>query len=233
MAILKSILNFLFPSYCVVCGRRLLVGEQAICLHCNLKLPRTNTWNDPYNNKLAQRFWGKINPFKKGASYIYHLPHGDSAEIVYDFKYHDRPDVARQIGEMMAQEMGQSGFFDDIDAIIPVPITNKRWRERGYNQCEELAIGITKRYDIPIEMDVIKRKPGIASQVTQTRATRRDNVTGAFYATPKAQRLAGKHCLLLDDIITTGSTLTECCRALESIPGISFSVMSFGCVKNA
>ena len=98
MTVLSTLLDFLFPRYCTVCGKRLEWDEDVICLLCNAMLPRTEYWTTPYDNPVAQLFWGKI-PIEKAIAFCHFKSQTDDAQIIYDMKYHNRQDIAMQMDE--------------------------------------------------------------------------------------------------------------------------------------
>ena len=124
---LSSLLDFIFPRQCPICGNRLELDERPLCLKCNMDIPRTMFWEHPYDNPLARMYWGKI-PVEKAAAYFYFVPKAGTAQMVYGAKYHGRGDIVMDLGKMLADEM--NGFFDDIDCIIPVPISIRRMMQR-------------------------------------------------------------------------------------------------------
>lgn len=230
MSLISSIADFLFPRYCVVCGRRLTTTEQTLCLHCNIDLPRTYLWESPQENILTDRFLGKFT-IQKAASFFYFAPKSGSARIVYDFKYHHDKAAAHDIGVMMGREMMPSGFFDGIDGLLPVPLHPNRYRQRGYNQSEVIAEGISEVTGIPVMKNLLARAVDTETQTRLTHLQRDSNMRGAFVLKPKAEFPGSMHMLLIDDVITTGSTMQGCYEALKRIPDISLSVLSVGCVR--
>lgn len=229
MGVLLSIREFLFPRFCLTCGRRLEMTEHTICSHCNIGLPRTYLWKDPEDNVLAKRYWGRADVVK-AAAYIRFVARGTAADIVYDFKYHHNKKAAREMGRMMAQEIEPSGFLDGIDCIVPVPLTFLRLFRRGYNQSTELAKGIGDVTGIPVVTDALKRTRFKTSQTRLTREERIKNTENAFTLGKNATALEGRHVLLVDDVITTGATTTGCARQIKQIRGTTVSVLSLGCV---
>ena len=152
---LSSLLDFFFPRMCPACGKRLELDEHPLCLRCNVDIPRTMFWEQPYDNPLARMYWGKI-PVEKVVAYFYFTPQSAQARLVYGAKYHGRASIAIELGEMLADEM--KGFFDDIDCIIPLPVSIRRRMMRGYNQSEMIVRGISEATGIPIERHVVIRK---------------------------------------------------------------------------
>jgi len=195
-----------------------------------LHLPRTTFQFTPTDNPMAQLFW-KLLPAQRAAALIYYEPRSEVAQIVYRLKYENRPDIGEDMGRLMANDMQLAGFFDDIDLLLPVPLAQKRLRQRGYNQSEHLAIGISDITHIPIATKVLRRKQFHQSQTQLSHWERQENVEGMFELLD-GNRLQGKHVLLLDDICTTGATLIACGQALKDIPGIRISILTLGFTKS-
>lgn len=265
--LLRSLLDFLFPRFCEVCGTRLEIEEKVICCACNDSLPRTLWWkNNDYTNKpykpndnifkeitdrslilgsntkapkdkaqlfeenlLAQKYWGRANVVN-AMSYMKYEPKSNIAKLVYAFKYQQKDYVAVFLGEQIGKELGMAGFFEGIDFIVPVPLTRKREQKRGYNQCVEIARGISKVTGIKTEERILKRVRFNKSQTKVSGLSRQSNIEGAFALDKKASNAQNSHILLLDDIITTGATTIECCKVLQKIQGVRISVLSLGIV---
>jgi ComF family protein len=225
----SRLLDMIAPRTCVVCGKRLSIEEECICTVCNFRLPRTNFAQDAYENEMAKLFWGRI-PIERCTALMYYHSHAQSANIVYDLKYHNKPEVGNMIGRMMAQEFLQEQFFDDIDIIIPLPLAPERERYRGYNQSFMLAQGINEVTGLPIVSDVVIRKKFIDSQTEKDRWTRLENVEGVFELVC-GEKIQGKHILLVDDVVTTGATICSCGEELGKAGNIKISVISIGFVK--
>lgn len=224
------ILDFISPRQCVVCGKRLSPTERSLCSSCLLHLPRTTYQFTPTDNPMAQLFWHLI-PIQHAAAFIYYEPHSEVAQVVYHMKYADRPDIGEDMGRLMAVEMQQAGFFDDIDLLVPVPLSRKRQRQRGYNQSERLAQGISDITHLPVVTKALRRKHFLQSQTLLSRQERQKNVADMFELRDD-NMLQGRHVLLIDDICTTGATLTACADTLKDIPGLRISILTFGLTKS-
>ena len=124
-------LDFISPRECVVCGHRLAPTERSVCSVCLFHLPRTDFHLNPLDNQMAQLFW-KLTTIQKAAALFYYHPHSEMAQIVYRLKYNNRPDIGEDMGRVMACELQCSDFFSDIDILLPVPLSRKRFRQRGY-----------------------------------------------------------------------------------------------------
>ena len=226
---ITRILDFISPRLCVVCGHRLAPTERSLCGVCLFHLPRTDFHQKPLDNPMAQLFWG-LAPIEKAAALFYYHPHSETAQLVYRLKYNNRPDIGEDMGRMMANELQATEFFSDIDVLLPVPLASKRLRQRGYNQSEQLAIGISDITHLPIVSKVLRRKHFQQSQTTLNRWQRQENVTDTFQL-KEEHLLQGKHVLLIDDICTTGATLIACANVLKTIEGIRISVLTLGFTK--
>ena len=220
------LLDLLAPRLCVMCGRRLSFTEQVLCASCNMHLPRTGFQYQAADNIMARLFWGII-PIERAAALFYYMAGSKPANILYDLKYHDHPEIGREMGVMMAQEFGEAGFFKGIDLLVPVPLARSRQRHRGYNQSLELAKGISCVTGVPIASRVVLRTVFKQSQTQMQRRERQENVEGVFVLSD-ADALRGKHVLLIDDVVTTGATMMACGRELLKAEGVKLSLLSLG-----
>lgn len=224
------ILDFISPRLCVVCGQRLAPTERSLCGVCLFHLPRTNFHLKPLDNPMAQLFW-VLSPVEKAAALFYYHPHAEMAKMVYRLKYNNRPDIGEDMGRVMASELQQSDFFSDIDVLLPVPLSSKRLRQRGYNQSEMLARGVSDVTHLPLVTKALCRKEFHQSQTKLTRWQRQENVADTFHLVDDS-RLKGRHVLLIDDVCTTGATLIACANALKDVEGIHISVLTLGFTKD-
>jgi len=226
----SRLLDLISPRTCVVCGCRLSVSEETICGKCNFHLPRTGFQHEPYENIMAKTFWGQI-PIERAAALFYYEPHAETANILYELKYKNHPEIGEVMGRLMAREFQPEGFFDGIDGIVPVPLARKRQRQRGYNQSYELAKGVSEVIGLPIFNKVIKRCLFEGSQTSKGRWERNENVENVFQLTD-GECICGKHLLLIDDVITTGATVIACAKELVKAGNVKISVLSLGFTKS-
>ena len=208
----RRLLDLIAPRLCVVCGHRLTVTEEVICAKCNFHLPRTGFHHHAYDNEMAKLFWAQI-PIEKATAFFYYEAHAETANIIYELKYKNHPEIGNIVGRMLAKEIQPSGFFDGIDGIVPVPLAKKRLRQRGYNQSMEIAQGVSEMTGLPIYKKVVRRNSFKGSQTNKGRWDRQENVEHVFELTD-ATAVSNKHLLLIDDVITTGATCIACAKAL-------------------
>ena len=219
----RDLLRIIFPEVCEVCGRSLVKGEQVMCLHCDVSLPRTRVHADDFN-VIHQRLAGST-PIDRAAGMFYYYRESEYARLIHVAKYGSRPVVARRLAEAYARELMPDRFFDGIDVILPVPLHRSKLISRGYNQSQEIAIGLSAVTGIAVGDNLVARR----SHSTQTKKnsySRWVNAQGV-YDVDCGDELEGKHVLVVDDVITTGATLLACCEAIHRVaPTARISVLS-------
>ena len=226
----SRLLDLISPRLCVVCGERLAVTEETLCSKCYLHLPRTDFGRDLYENVMAKLFWGQI-AIEKATALFYYEPHAETANILYELKYKNHPEVGEVMGRMMAKELMRFGLFDDIDALVPVPLAKKRERERGYNQSMMLTKGVSEVTGLPIANQVVRRTRFAGSQTRRGRWERNENVEDVFEL-QDASSISGKHLLLIDDVVTTGATIIACAKEMQKASNVKISVLALGFAKS-
>lgn len=226
----SRLLDLISPRPCVVCGNRLAVTEEVVCSKCYLHLPRTDFGHDLYENVMAKLFWGQIK-LEKATALFYYEPHAETVQILYEMKYKNHPEIGVVMGRMMAKELMKSGLFEDIDALVPVPLAKKREHERGYNQSLELAKGVSEVTHLPIANQVVRRTKFVDSQTHRGRWERNENVEGVFELVD-GDSLSGKHVLLIDDVVTTGATIIACAQEMQKASNVRISVLALGFAKS-
>lgn len=225
-----KLLDFISPRQCEICGQRLAPSERTLCSPCLLHLPRTTYQFTPTDNPMAQLFW-HLTPVERAAALFFYESHSEVARIIYQLKYNDRPDIGEDMGRIMANDMQLAAYFESIDILLPVPLSRKRKRQRGYNQSEHIARGISDITHLPIVTHALKRRHFRHSQTALSRYERRENVADMFHLADD-KLLKNRHVLLIDDVCTTGATLIACADALKHVEGIRISVLTLGFTKN-
>ncbi|WP_199327769.1 ComF family protein [Dysgonomonas sp. HGC4] len=225
----KTILNHFFelfsPRLCVCCEERLVSSEKFICLNCLHKLPKTNHLTSA-DNKLEVFFAGRF-PFVRIVSFAYFVKGGDIQKIIHEIKYKNNPHLAVYVGEICGREILKSSYFEDVDFIVPIPLHKNRLKTRGYNQALMLANGISKQTNIPVNTDNLIRIIDNPSQTKNSKFERWKNTEGIFGIKDEDQ-FKDKHILLIDDVITTGSTLEVCAKLITSCPEAKISIFTVG-----
>lgn len=220
--LLRDIADFILPRFCVICGERLTAQERCLCVNCLRQLPYTYAHMHK-GNEIERLFWYHI-PIERAASYCFYEGEG-LRNAIHHFKYHSRPDIGLFLSEAMAREYAEHGFFEGVDVIVPVPLHWKKRVRRGYNQCDYIAKGIGRITHIPVEVHALRRTVNNKSQASLHHSERKENAESIFQVV-RPERLQGKHVLLVDDVITTGSTILSCAREVAKVPDTRLSVLS-------
>lgn len=226
ISFLQRLLDLTNPRSCAICGQRLAVEETLFCTVCLLHLPLTHFHTKPDDNPMTQIFWGLL-PIEKASALIYYTAHATSSYPVYKLKYMNFPEMGIELGRYMGRQLCKAGFFNEIDAIIPVPLTQKHQRQRGYNQSQMIAEGIAEECHLPIWNNVVKRNTFHSSQTNKGRIERASNVKGVFELID-AEKIKDAHVLIVDDVVTTGATICSLGQELRKVEGVKISVVSVG-----
>ena len=230
ISLLARLIDTLAPRSCTMCGGRLSITEEVMCACCNHQLPRTGYSKSAYDNKLVRLFWGRI-PIEKGTAFFFYKAHSNTSRLIYQLKYGHHPEIGECLGRIVAAELAQEAFFDEITAVVPVPLARQRERERGYNQSREIARGISAETGLPVLDKVIERISFHGSQTQKGRWERNENVEKAFRLLDTSP-LNNQHILLIDDVITSGATLVAAAKEVLKGENTKVSVLSLGFANN-
>lgn len=218
-------LRIIFPKVCEVCGASLIRGEDIICLHCTMDMPRTGLHLDKFNI-IHQRLVGKA-PIDKASGYFYYYRDSDYAKLIHKAKYNGRTKIIEYLASKFAKELLKDNFFNGIDAIQPVPMHWFKKLQRGYNQSEIFAKRLSRETGIPLCNNLVSKR-WHKSQTRKNRYERWLN-TKDVYCVIDNSELGNKHILVVDDVITTGATILSCCEAIhKASPNTRLSVLSLG-----
>lgn len=216
-------ISLLFPRLCYGCGNYLLRNEKLICTECYVLIPRTNFHNET-DNPVSQLFWGRCG-IEKAAAFSFYNKGSRIRNLIHNMKYKGIKEIGFELGMIYAKSLKTSGFTDDIDLIIPVPLHPSKQRVRGFNQSECISRGIGEGTSLQVDVNAMARIQVSATQTKRSRYERWTNVEGIFRVRDPI-RIKGKHVLLVDDVITTGSTIESCTNELLKIDGVKVSVIA-------
>ncbi len=217
---LEGFVGLFYPNICACCSTVLLRGEQYICGHCLNDLPVTNFYKNA-DNPVAQIFWGRA-PVEYATANYFFKKGNRIQQLIHQIKYQGQKEMGQVLGRQMGESLHQS-LFDAIEMITPVPLHPQKLRKRGYNQSEWIARGIAEVMQKAIDTKTLIRQLATSSQTRKKRFDRWENVHSGFGLT-NPETFAGKHILLIDDVITTGATLEACIHVLQQSPGVKVSV---------
>ena len=210
MSFIVDILNLVYPVKCEVCGRLLAEGESVICSICYLQLPRTNYHRDDLN-PMIQIFWGRAKVLR-ASSYFFFYKGSPFQSLLHKLKYKGNKNIGIRLGKLFAAELMNSPFSTP-DLVIPVPLHPKKLKKRGYNQSEMIAIGVNELFQSELNTDTLIRIGFAKTQTNKGRFDRFLNMEDQFQVVDE-EKIIGKSVLLIDDVITTGSTLEACAQLL-------------------
>ncbi len=221
--------DLFFPRKCYLCGKPVGDGP-VICRDCMENMPRTEQAAN--RNNLTEALFCDIPKFVRGAVFLF-LEYGDKYhKLIHEMKYgrFADPHIGYLLGKEAAYEFMPSEFFDEIDVILPVPLHPRRLRERGFNQAEWIGKGLSEVTGIAMEPTLLTRERNNKQQAQTDKTARQQNVAGIF-SVNHPEELYHKHILLVDDVITTGSTLRSCMEALKPVRDHKVSVFGLGKVR--
>ena len=197
----QLLLGLIYPPKCPFCGRILERGEEGWCASCQEELP----WTGPDDGKAVDGCDACLSP----------LWYGDAVrEAVHRYKFEGGRIHAKLFGRLMAQCL-QDRWTGRADLIAWVPLRPERRKKRGYDQAELLARRVGEAAALPVAPTLEKIRAAGEQSRLQSEEDRRANIAGAYRALPGLD-LAGKRVVLVDDVVTTGSTLGECAACLRS-----------------
>ena len=209
---LDLLLDFVYPRICLSCEENVLGLEKHICIECLMGIPKTNSHFQQIE-LIERKFWGKLN-VKRVYAFLKFSKKGKVQNILHALKYKNKPELAEYIGKVYANDLKEVDFAKNIDLIIGIPLHTDKFKLRGYNQADEFAKGLSAGLNVPFDTTSFVRNTFTISQTkTKSRFFRFKNIEGVFEVVDISQ-IKGKRIALVDDVLTTGSTIEEAGNAL-------------------
>jgi ComF family protein len=216
-------ISLLFPRLCYACGNHLLRNENLICTECYVVIPRTK-YHLESGNPVAQLFWGRC-VIEKAAAFSYYNKGSRIRNLIHNLKYKGIKEIGYELGRIYGLSLKSSGFTADIDLIIPVPLHPSKKRIRGFNQSDLISQGLAGVTGLSVDTNTLVRTLVSVTQTKRSRYERWTNVEGIFHVT-NPEIIKDMHILLVDDVITTGSTIESCANELLKVEGVKVSVIA-------
>lgn len=221
-----SLTSLFFPAVCAACSQVLLSHELCVCTACRHELPRSGHLTD-LNNEAMIKCYGRIPVVFACAFFQYHK-NGLLQQLIHNLKYRGMEDVGRAMGQWCGAELVALGVFADADLVLPVPLHKSKLRKRGYNQVDLLARTLADTLHKEFNNTLLIRTQKSKTQTRKNLFGRTDAGAQELFAVTDTLRMAGRHILIVDDVMTTGSTLEACSRALLKIPNVKISIFCLG-----
>jgi ComF family protein len=220
---IQSLINLIFPNYCNVCKDILLKNENNICNSCLHDLPYTHLLeqNSP---KFLLKFYGTLD-LEHAYSIFYFHKVGVMQQLIHQLKYKNNQEIGNFFGKYYAHVIQKHQL--SFDLIIPVPLHPKKFKERGYNQLTTFGKSMAQILEIPYIEDVLVRNTYNQTQTKKNRTQRIESLEKQkIFSVLNPEKITNQHVLLIDDVITTGSTLIQCGKELKNIEGVKLSIIT-------
>ncbi len=210
---LKALFRLVFPNQCSACKSRLLDNEQYLCNGC-----LTTMLMDTHQSSKRVMVTKVLKNLPEIVDYnmlFYYNKENNFSSVIQRIKYNNKPKLGTMLGEVSATELAKWFEICNVDALVPIPLHAARERKRGFNQSMMIAQGISNKTHIPILNDAIVRTKNNKTQTHKNAAERSENVKGIFHVV-HPEKVIGRRLMLIDDVMTTGSTINECAKTIKS-----------------
>ena len=218
----ESIINLFFPKVCSGCSSFLLSNENVICTVCRHDIPLTNHHLNS-ENEAYKKFYGRIPVIHTSALFYFHKK-GIVQELIHNLKYKGHEEIGTILGEWYAEDLKTIALLQSVNEIIPVPLHQRKFKERGYNQVTTFGKALSSNLNIFYNESLLIRNVYSKTQSKKNLLGRTEGIETIFDVA-YTEKDHDKHFLLIDDVITTGATLEACSKALLKIPGAKISIV--------
>ena len=209
---IKEFIQLVYPDYCSGCNQQLQFSETGICSSCLVEVRNYSliASNIPFGRNIVMK---EIYVFKNFKNPLIQ-------KMIYEIKYNGNKSTAYTLGVELGSLIKRSKKVVDFDIIIPVPVSKLKKQQRGYNQCQLIAEGVSNIIKTPIISNYLIRNNNMTSQVKSSRYNRWLNVDNDYKLIKELKN--GIRILLIDDVVTTGATINSCLNAIQK--NIKFNI---------
>ncbi len=213
----RDFFSLFYPRLCNGCNKALIREEECICSYCRFELPFTH-FHKYRENPMSQIFWGRVD-IETAAALLYFQKGSKVQNLIHRFKYKGKREIGIYLGQILGHRLRDHPVWQPVDIIVPVPLHQKKQQKRGYNQSEVFGRGISSSFKKPVVINNLVRIIRTDTQTRKTRFKRWENVETVFHV-KDPDSFRGANILLIDDVVTTGSTLEACAQKLKEIKGV-------------
>lgn len=219
--IFKDLLHLIYPQLCIGCLSEAVSGQELFCVECESHLHVTDL-HTYAPNECTSRIEGGF-PFHFGCSMFRFYGGGRVQTMIHRLKYRNETMIGTRLGQRYGALIKTQTLLADVSVVVPVPLHRHKLRSRGYNQSDYFAKGLASIMNIAWDPNLLIRSKKTQTQTDKTRGERIENMKNAF-ALKRKKNYA--HILLVDDVITTGSTIEACADTLNGLGDVKVSFAS-------
>lgn len=223
------IFNLIFPRKCVHCNLEIENKKSQVCFGCESEI----NWSGPFENELKNQILQNIYIQNVQSAHCLFSFSKEGAEqsLIHSLKYKDSKQTGINLGRRLGKLIIEKEKQQDITCLIPVPIYHKKKFDRGYNQAESIARGLSSELNIPMRNQLLKKTKNTKSQTKLTKSQRSRNVENTFHASPELSKIEAIG--IVDDVLTTGATIREICKEIIKVnKTIEITIFTLGVAKH-
>lgn len=226
---LRALSHLLYPDLCIHCKKSLQQNSPFLCYACSSKIDLVK-WREKEVHHLLQQSVNK--PGLLSSSVLYRFEEGNPVQtILHELKYKNNRSIGLYFGSLLGQEIERKQISSSIDALIPVPIHHRKRFDRGYNQSELLARGISSITRLPVKTGLLSKIRNSKSQTKLSKEERRENTIDTFSVSNEVKKYTS--IALVDDVVTTGATISAICDVLrEKNENLQITIFSLSIANN-
>lgn len=225
----QHLFNLVFPKKCLGCNETLINTKHHICIECLHRLDFVTVGNDS-NPTLLTRFYGKLK-LESANGLIYYDKKEISHNLIHELKYKDQQNVGILFAELTFEKYRNHSAFENIDELVAVPLHNKKEKERGYNQLDSFGNRLAELTGIPYNKKRLIRNFYTTPQAMKKNLFLRSSLKADLFSVSFDKSDCGKHFMIIDDVVTTGSTLEILGKELQKIPNCKISAFFMAVTK--